>query len=200
MTGALALPSSPPARVGEPAPERLAPLAGRIAPADFAAFYERVAPRLWGYVRSQVRAADEADELVQESFTRVLAARFEPENAEHLTRYLYRTAIHLLRDRGRAARRRAEPLAAHAEPEARCAPEGLRHDLSAAFAGLGERERQLLWLAHVEQLDHRAIGATLGARPGSVRVLLHRARRKLAARLGIDRARRGAQSEERSSP
>jgi RNA polymerase sigma-70 factor (ECF subfamily) len=38
-----------------------------------------------------------------------------------------------------------------------------------------------MWLAYVEGADHREIAAALGLRERSVRVLLHRARRKLAA-------------------
>ena len=180
MTGALALPTSPPAT----SPERVAPLAERIAVAELAAFYERVAPRLWGYVQTQVRNASQTDDLVQEAFTRVLAARFEPENEEHLTRYLYRTAIHLVRDRGRARNRPHDALEDHPEPAQPAAPEGLGHDLERAFGALAEKERRLLWLAHVEGLDHKAIAQAVGARAGSVRVMLFRARRRLAARLG----------------
>jgi len=185
MTGALSLPTSPPAA----APERFAPtlpVAERIAPEELSAFYEKVAPRLWGYVQTQVRNPAQTDDLVQEAFTRVLAARFEPESEEHLTRYLYRTAIHLIRDRGRRRNRPHDALEDHPEPVQAAAPEGLGHDLDAAFRSLGERERRLLWLAHVEGLDHKAIADAVGARAGSVRVMLFRARRRLAERLGLE--------------
>jgi len=39
-------------------------------------------------------------------------------------------------------------------------------------------------LAHLEALDHRAIADLVGAHPASVRVLLFRARRRLARALG----------------
>lgn len=48
------------------------------------------------------------------------------------------------------------------------------------------KERRLIWLAHVEELDHASIAATLGARVASVRVMLHRARRRLAQLLQRD--------------
>jgi RNA polymerase sigma-70 factor (ECF subfamily) len=44
-------------------------------------------------------------------------------------------------------------------------------------------ERSLLWLAHVEGLSHAEVAAALDVKPGSVRVLLFRARRALAGRL-----------------
>ena len=37
-----------------------------------------------------------------------------------------------------------------------------------------------MWLAHVEGASHREIAAALGLREGSIRVLLSRARRRLA--------------------
>ncbi len=63
---------------------------------------------------------------------------------------------------------------------------GARIDLERALRTLRPKERELLYLAHVEALDHRAIAELVGARPASVRVLLFRARRRLAA--ALDRA------------
>ena len=48
------------------------------------------------------------------------------------------------------------------------------------FGELKPRERALLWLAHVEEADHNEIGAALGLKSKSVRVLLFRARKRLA--------------------
>jgi RNA polymerase sigma factor (sigma-70 family) len=73
------------------------------------------------------------------------------------------------------------------EPAQAAAPEGLRQDLDTAFRGLAEKERRLLWLAHVEGLEHKAIAAEIGAQAGSVRVMLFRARRRLAERLGLEK-------------
>jgi len=45
----------------------------------------------------------------------------------------------------------------------------------------------MLWLAYVEQASHREIASALAVKEGSVRVLLSRARQKLAVALGIRR-------------
>lgn len=58
--------------------------------------------------------------------------------------------------------------------------QALRLDVSRLFARLKPRERQLVWLAHVEGANHREIAAALGLRAGSIRVLLSRARCRLA--------------------
>lgn len=173
-----------------PALDAAAPLAERLSAAEFAVFYERVAPRLRGYLRAQTGDPSVADDLLQETFARVLASRFAPESDEHFVRYLYRAAGNLLADRARAAFRAPAPLEDAPEPAIDPAPPGLRRDLGRAFAALAPRERRLLWLAHVEGLDHREIGETVGVRAASVRVLLFRARRRLAALL--DRAPAGA--------
>jgi RNA polymerase sigma-70 factor (ECF subfamily) len=167
-------------------PGRDRPLAERIEEGAFAAFYDATAPRLWAFLVAHCRDRATADDLCQESFTRVLASRFSPQSDEHLTRYLFKTAIHLLHDRGRQARREPLALSDAPEPESGAAPPGLGRDLDRALAALKPRERQLLWLAHVEELDHRTIAEMLGARAASIRVMLHRARRRLAALLDRD--------------
>jgi RNA polymerase sigma-70 factor (ECF subfamily) len=42
------------------------------------------------------------------------------------------------------------------------------------------RERQLLWLAHAEGYSHREIAQITGLAAASIRLLLFRARRKIA--------------------
>ena len=51
------------------------------------------------------------------------------------------------------------------------------------FAQLGIKDRTLLWLAYVEEMSHADIGATVGVRTASVKVMLSRARTRLAAAL-----------------
>ena len=52
------------------------------------------------------------------------------------------------------------------------------------FERLKMREQTLLWMAYVEGFDHREIAAALQLKEKSVRVLLFRARKKLAGLLG----------------
>ena len=48
------------------------------------------------------------------------------------------------------------------------------------FARLSVRERMLLWLAYVEGASHREIAGSMGIGENSVRVVLYRARKRLA--------------------
>ena len=62
--------------------------------------------------------------------------------------------------------------------------ESPRHDLTLdmqrLFARLPEKDQTLLWLAYVEGASHREIAASLGMGANSVRVVLYRARKRLA--------------------
>ena len=53
-------------------------------------------------------------------------------------------------------------------------------DISQLFQRLKPQERELLWLAYVEGNDHKEIARMLGLKEKSIRVLLFRARQKLA--------------------
>jgi len=61
----------------------------------------------------------------------------------------------------------------------------LRIDMARVFGQLKAQQRQLMWMAYVEGADHREIAAALNLGERSVRVLLHRARRKLAGLLRL---------------
>jgi RNA polymerase sigma-70 factor (ECF subfamily) len=58
-----------------------------------------------------------------------------------------------------------------------------RTDLRRAMSRLRPRERALLWLAYGQGHAHAEIAETLGVKTASVKLLLFRARRKLATLL-----------------
>src|SRR5262249_62048913 len=58
-----------------------------------------------------------------------------------------------------------------------------RADLSRAMARLKPRERDLLWLAYAHGSTHKEIAESLGLKTASIKLLLFRARRRLAALL-----------------
>ena len=60
----------------------------------------------------------------------------------------------------------------------------LRADLQRAMERLSSRERELLWLAYAQGSSHEEIAQTLGLKTGSIKLLLFRARRRLAQYLG----------------
>jgi RNA polymerase sigma-70 factor (ECF subfamily) len=140
-----------------------------------------------------------ADDLLQETYYRFLRARVPHESDAHRRHYLFRIATNLARDRHRrhvaAPEYTLEPAdcaAIVAHGDAAKATE-LRADLRRAMARLKPRERSLLWLAYVQGSTHREIGDTLGLKTGSIKLLLFRARRKLATLLRGQGAAGGVQ-------
>lgn len=146
----------------------------------FAAFYEATRKPLWGYLYHLVRDPAAADDLLQEAYLRLLERAPEAGGGDPKP-YLYRIAANLAVDRFRRAGRRPEsPLETIERETSPPAEPGPRHDLERALGRLPPEQRSLVWLAHVEGYDHREIAVILGVGATSVRVLLFRARRKLA--------------------
>lgn len=142
---------------------------------DFEAFYSALAPRLRRYLARLCDSDAVAEELVQEAFFRFLRAGFEGEEEER-RKYLFTIASNLARNRWSRTRFH-EPLEA-APPHVR--DPAARLDLLSALSRLAPRERALVWLACAEGYEHRDVARILGIGRASVRVLLFRARQKLA--------------------
>ncbi len=159
---------------------------GRKLGIDEAAFrdlYDRTARPLWGYIARATGNDSIADDLSQEAYLRLLRANFEPESEEHAKNYLFRIATNLLRDHFRGAKRAHLPLEHDPGVKGHERQVHLQHDLRKAMMHLKPRERELLWLGHVERFSHKEIAEILGLKAGSIRLLLFRARKKLAALL-----------------
>ena len=187
MTPREPLAALPPAAAAvlEGDPRAAAASAERLDEATFRALYAATARPLWAYLMGASGDPALAEDLAQESYLRVLRAEGAPRDPLHFWGYLFRTAGNLLRDHQRQRRRRPEEApketpAAAAKSQSRA---DLRNDLARFLARLEPRARQLLWLAHVEGWSHADLAAALGLKEASVRVLLFRARQRLAALL-----------------
>ncbi|MBZ5681729.1 MAG: sigma-70 family RNA polymerase sigma factor [Acidobacteriia bacterium] len=129
-----------------------------------------------------------AEDLLQEAYCRLLTARLAAMDEDQSRSYLFRIATNLLHDWWR--RHREYPLRDDLpEAESSDPHPDLKIEMRQAFQRLKGRERQLLWLAYVEGSSHKEIADCTGLKAGSVRLLLFRARRKLADL--IHRSRRG---------
>jgi RNA polymerase sigma-70 factor (ECF subfamily) len=155
----------------------------------FRAFYDRTSRAVWSYLSRLTGDPQQADDLLQETYYRFLRAGATFESEAHRRNSLFRIATNLARDAHR--RRRVRPLFV-SHDDAHVAG-GIEHgrrveqttDLTRAMGQLKPRERSLLWLAYAEGSSHREIAATLGVKLASVKLLLFRARRKLAAILTV---------------
>src|SRR5215471_12174388 len=157
----------------------------------FRGFYNRTSRPLRAYLLRMSGRVDVADDLLQESYCRFLAA--SPEMDEGQSRsYLFKVAANLLRDRWR---RREIPDNIDSTKQSCEDDRETRIDVRRAFDRLKPRERQLLWLAHVEGFDHKEIARLTGVKVASVRVLLFRVRSKLSNALR-ERSKTGKRSVE----
>jgi RNA polymerase sigma-70 factor, ECF subfamily len=150
----------------------------------FHSFYSGTARALRAYVARVLGDLSQADDIVQESYLKLLRMPAPPGDPEQLRRLLFRIASNLVTDEWRRRRRVTKAGDTHLPERHGSSPDMvLRLDMIRVFQQLKPQQRQLMWLAYVEEADHREIAAALGLREGSVRVLLHRARRKLASLL-----------------
>lgn len=156
--------------------------------ATFRAFYDRTARGVWAYLARVSGDRELADDLLQETYYRFLRASTEHESDEHRRNSLYRIATNLARDtRRRQLIRAATSFVGH-DIERAPSPgfsdsNDTSTDVGRAMNKMKPRERAMLWLAYAEGASHREIAERVGVEAGSMKLLLFRARRKLAALL-----------------
>lgn len=143
----------------------------------FRAFHESTSRPLLGYVARLMGSPEAAEDLVQESYLRLLKAQI-PADADFLYRrnYLYKIATNLVRDHFRGRSWEDLPdLAAPGNLE-RSTTDGF--DVRRILARLPLQDRALLWMFHVEQFSQREIANVLKVKEESVRTMVFRARKR----------------------
>jgi RNA polymerase sigma-70 factor, ECF subfamily len=159
---------------------------------DVARLYEESRPALFGYFIRRHRSEQAVEDLLQETFLRLLRRPDRLRRARSPRAYLFGIARHVSADAWRRAPPPAEDgvrleMLAAATPDPR---------ISAArelMDGLPMLQREILDLRFQHDLSYEEIGETLGVPTGTVRSRLHHALRMLRERL----AREDALSEGR---
>ncbi len=157
----------------------------RPAARDFESFFRTEYRSLCQALLLLVGDAFEAEEIAQETMTRVLERWDRVGAMDSPTGYAYRTALNLQRKRirrlaVRAKRRFVSVPVEDIGPEA-----GERHDVRRALASLPDGQRAALILVDWLDMDTDEAARALGIKPASVRVRLHRARSTLREALGV---------------
>lgn len=154
---------------------------------SFRALYERTAKSVWIYLWRRTGDSQLADDLLQETYYRFLRARVSHASEAHRRNYLFRIATNLVNDNYRSRHEHVhlpeESERGHpsASPDVDAVEQSQRRaDLGRAMAKLSGRQRDALWLAYADGSSHAEIAAALGLKVGSVKLILFRARRKLA--------------------
>jgi RNA polymerase sigma-70 factor (ECF subfamily) len=154
--------------------------ASAVDEAEFRGVYQATSTPLRAYLLHVCRQPDVADDLVQETWCRYVMRRHPVMDESQTRSWLFRVATNLLHDRVRSGADAIVPEVA----ERGAAPNmESRIDVRATLRQLKPRERELLWLAYVEGMNHKEIAAATGLRVLSIKILLFRARRKAAEML-----------------
>src|SRR3954451_22796660 len=119
----------------------------------FRLFYERTARPLRAYLLRALCDISKADDLLQESYLRLLRAKL-PMNMEdeHRKNYLFRIATNLLNNEHGSTV--TQPLSDEYASISGADQIASSRDVSRLLTELKPRERELLWLAYVEKFSH----------------------------------------------
>lgn len=183
--------------------------------------YQRWAARLLRYLERIVREPALAEELLQDTFVRVLDARERYAPQARFSTWLFHIARNLAcnelarsRSRhphlqaddasaqdgaadGRAARPMLVLVSNTPAPDVAADARREQERFAKAFATLPERQQSALWLAVVEGESYEQIASGLGSSVQSVKNLVHRARATLADRMQAEAANANAPAEKK---
>lgn len=158
----------------------------------FRAFYDRTSRAVWVYLARVTGDRQLADDLLQEVFYRFYRANATHADETHRRNSLFCFATNIARDAYRRKTRVGELVPIDLDDEDNALRVDSRvaerfeasTDLARAMAQLKPLQREMLWLAYALGSSHAEIAEMLGVKSGSVKILLLRARRKLAELLG----------------
>lgn len=154
----------------------------------FGRFYEQWFDRVYNYARHRTGSPVRADEIVSDTFARVLQSwdRYDAAKADRQT-WLFSIAFRAVADHYRSeSRRRQAPL--EALPDPREPGGGPPHDaeraqqelqLANALAELEDQHREIVTLRFFAGMTNRAIARLLGISESNVAVILFRSIRKM---------------------
>lgn len=145
--------------------------------------------RILGYALRRAHSSDDAADVVAETFLTAWRRLDDlpPDNEAAL--WLYGVARRMLANYHREERRRSR-LAGRLRQDISQLVEvtqpAVSEDLEAVVEALGQlrdKDREILGLVAWEGLSHAEVGKVLDCSPNAAKIRLHRARRRLAARL-----------------
>jgi RNA polymerase sigma-70 factor (ECF subfamily) len=151
---------------------------------SFEEFYADAVGRLLGQLFPVTGDLHEAEEIVQEAFARGAVRWPRLRGYEQPEAWVRRVAMNLAADRARRLRRQARALLRAGPPPQVPSVSVETLALLEALRTLPVRQRQAIVLHYLVDLPVEEVARTLALRDGTVKSLLARGRRALAARLG----------------
>ena len=184
----------------EPGLDQLLQRAARQDPEALTRLVELYSRRVFGLLYRLTGRRDVAEDLLQETFLRVVRTIEQYEHAGRFEAWLFRIAANLARDRARKLGRRGTtgsldegsgsgmPSAATLAGDAGGPEQSLLRaeagaELEAALSRLSDAEREIILLRHFSELSFREIADLLGVPLGTALARAHRALKRLKAEL-----------------
>lgn len=169
--------------------------AQRREPQAFDQLLEAYGARLYGYFYRLCGSRHEAEDLLQETFVRLVRRIDQYQHDGHFEAWLFRIATNLVRDRLRRLRRRHEvqpdgeigengesgmlEASKESQPDSQLSLQEEIDRLQGALARLSEEEREVIILRHFSQLSFREIAELMGTPLGTALARAHRGLRRL---------------------
>jgi RNA polymerase sigma-70 factor (ECF subfamily) len=155
---------------------------------SFAAVYDRYYDRLCGFIRARVRDAWQAEDLTQETFLQARRRIDSLRDMACIKPWLFRIAYNICQDHFRAKQNQlasdrpmddAEGVIHPHRPEKWFEQQQMGACLQKQILLLPASYRTVLWLYDVLGFTHKEIAEVLAIEEGTMKVRLHRARRKM---------------------
>ncbi len=166
----------------------------------FEALYRAHQGGIYTFLRGQVRDAEVAADLTQDTFVRAWESLARLREAGAFRGWLYQIARNLVLDEAKSGRVRLEVPASVVSseenpsvlerategdgPEERLASAELKEEVWRALESLPAAQREAVVMHHVEGMGTAEIAKVMGVRPGTVMSRLARAREALREKLG----------------
>ena len=156
---------------------------------DFYEAYDQYYDRVHNFIVAKVKNRWAADDLVQETFLRVLLNLHTLKDQEKLSSWIFRIAANLCQDHFRQSKRNLIPFeddAAGVSSEAASLEKQLEQYQMSLWVQekiklLPEPLRQVIFLCDIKQESYQEAADILGISLENVKVRLHRARKRLKA-------------------
>jgi len=182
--------------------ERLLRRARRRDPQALHKLVDMYSARLFGLLYRLTGSRETAEDLLQETFLRVVRMIPEYRHGGRFEAWLFRIAANLARDHARRQKRRGRPVAldgpggaggpgrsdladtGQPDPVGELLKKEAEQRVSAVLQGLAEAEREIILLRHFSELSFREIAELLDIPLGTALARAHRALKRLKAALG----------------
>ncbi len=176
---------------------------------SFNQLYERLSPRICGFLVSMCRDTRLAEDLTQTTFLKVHRARDTFARGSKVEPWVYAIARRTLLDEKRRQHRRPEDLSTdgsvpeppddgqHDEPTSRLDPEQARV-LYDRLSRLPEPQREAIALLKIQGLSMQEAATVAGTTVGAMKLRAHRAYETLRAAMGLKK--KPSNTEEDQSP